>query len=105
MPGPGLRQYFSQYRIVSEREGEKGEKRSRRVKLSPPAPTASAIGPCPTTIQLYDALALEVYPPPFSFQVLSPKFSFRHETIYVFQRKVKIRPEEIISTYLRSHLR
>ena len=45
--GP-LRQYFSLYRAVSQREGE-------RVKMSkqpPPAPTASAVGPCPTVIQI-----------------------------------------------------
>ena len=51
--GP-FRQYFSLYQAVSQREGEKGEKGQRRVKMSkqpPPAPTASAIGPCPTIIQ------------------------------------------------------
>ena len=50
-----LRQYFSLYRAVSQREGERGEKGQRRVKMSkqpPPAPTASAIGPCPTIIQI-----------------------------------------------------
>ena len=48
--GP-LRQYFSLYRAVSRREGERGEKGQMRVKMSkqpPPAPTASAVGPCPT---------------------------------------------------------
>ena len=37
-----------------------------RVKMSnqpPPAPTASAVGPCPTVIQIV-APALEVYPAP-----------------------------------------
>ena len=51
--GP-LRQYFSLYRAVSQREGERGEKRQGRVKTSkqpPPAPTASAVGPCPTVIR------------------------------------------------------
>ena len=51
--GP-LRQYFSLYRAVSQREGERKEKRQMREKMSkqpPPAPTASAIGPCPTIIQ------------------------------------------------------
>ena len=50
-----LRQYFSLYRVVSQREEERGEKGQRRVKMSkqpPPAPTASAIGPCPTIIQI-----------------------------------------------------
>ena len=50
--GP-LRQYFSLYRAVSEREGE--EKRQRRVKMSKqpqPAPTASVVGPCPTLFQI-----------------------------------------------------
>ena len=38
-----------------------------RVKMSkppPPAPTASAIGPCPTTIKIVGTPALEVYPGP-----------------------------------------
>ena len=51
--GP-LGQYFSLYRTVSQREGERGEKGQMRVKMSkrpPPAPTASAVGPCPTVIQ------------------------------------------------------
>ena len=52
--GP-LRQYFSLYRAVYQREGERGEKGYMRVKMSkqpPPAPTASAVGPCPTIIQI-----------------------------------------------------
>ena len=49
-----LRQYFSLYRAVSQREGERGEKGQMRVKMSkqpPPALTASAVGPCPTVMQ------------------------------------------------------
>ena len=53
--GP-LRQYFSLYRAISQREGERKEGNRRvRVKMSkppPPAPTASAIGPCPTVIKI-----------------------------------------------------
>ena len=52
--GP-FRQYFSLYRAVYQREGERGEKVYMRVKMSkqpPPAPTASAVGPCPTVIQI-----------------------------------------------------
>ena len=52
--GP-LRQYFSLYRAVSQREGERGEKGQMREKMSkqpPPAPIASATGPCPTIIQI-----------------------------------------------------
>ena len=48
--GGPLRQYFSLYGAVSQREGEREEKGQRRVKMSkqpPPAPTASAICPCP----------------------------------------------------------
>ena len=36
--GP-LRQYFSLYRAVSQREGERGEKGQRRVKMSKTTPT------------------------------------------------------------------
>ena len=51
--GP-LRQYFSLYRAVSKREGERGEKidESKMSKPPPPAPIASAIGPCPTVIKI-----------------------------------------------------
>ena len=51
--GP-LRQYFSLYRAASQREGERGEKiaESQMSKQPPPAPTASATGPCPTIIQI-----------------------------------------------------
>ena len=52
--GPS-RQYFSLYRAVSQREGERGEKGQMRVKMSkqpPPVPTASAVGSCPTVIQI-----------------------------------------------------
>ena len=51
--GP-LRQYFSLYRAVSQREGERGERIDERknVQSTPPAPTASAIRPCPTVIKI-----------------------------------------------------
>ena len=52
--GP-LRQYFSLYRAVSQREGERKEKWQMREKMSKhptPSPTASAIGPRPTIIQI-----------------------------------------------------
>ena len=52
--GP-LRQCFSLYRAVSQREGERGEKGQTRLKMSkqpPPAPTASTIGQCPTLFQI-----------------------------------------------------
>ena len=49
-----LRQYFSLYRAVSQRGRKKRQKIDKRknVQTSPPAPTASAIGPCPTIIQI-----------------------------------------------------
>ena len=49
-----LRQYFSLYRAVSQRQGERGEKidEGKNVQTTPPAPTASAIGPCPTVIKI-----------------------------------------------------
>ena len=48
--GP-LRQYLSQYRAVSQRERERIDE-SKNVQTTPPAPTASAVGPCPTVIQI-----------------------------------------------------
>ena len=55
--GP-LRQYFGLYRTVSQRERERERKRRERidegknVQITPPASTASTIGPCPTVIQI-----------------------------------------------------
>ena len=48
-----LRQYFSLYRVVSQREGERRERidESKNVQTTPPAPTTRAVGPCPTLIQ------------------------------------------------------
>ena len=42
-------------------------------KQPPPAPTASAVGPCPTVSKLQDAPALEVYPTP-SHHLTTPYF-------------------------------
>ena len=50
-----LRQYFSLYRGISQREGEREEKRQRRVKMSkqpPSTPTVCALGPCPKAKRL-----------------------------------------------------
>ena len=50
-----LRQYFRLYQAVSQREGERGEKGQRRIQMSkqpPPTPKTSAVGPCPTMIQI-----------------------------------------------------
>ena len=54
--GP-VRQYFNLYQAVSQREGERREKGQKRVRVNmskqlTPAPIASAIGPCPTIIQI-----------------------------------------------------
>ena len=51
--GP-FRQYFSLYRAISQREGERRELTDERKKMSkqpPPAPTASTVGPCSTIFQ------------------------------------------------------
>ena len=58
--GP-LRQYFSLYRAVSQRVRKKREKIDERKKMSKqpsPAPTASAIDPCPIIIQISRTLRL-----------------------------------------------
>ena len=60
--GP-LRQYFSLYRAVSQREGERGEKmidESKMSKQPPTAPTTSAVGPCPTVIEIVGRPGTEV---------------------------------------------
>ena len=67
--GP-LRQYFSLYRAVSQREGEREGKGQMRVKMPPPAPTTNAVGPCPTITQIvgrpssgsYDPDKLSLWP-------------------------------------------
>ena len=61
--GP-LRQYFSLYRAVSQRVRKKREKIDERKKCPnnpPPAPTASAIDPCPTIIQISRTLGLRIF--------------------------------------------
>ena len=52
LSGP-LRLYFSLYRAVSQRGGERRKKREmigdrKNVQRTPPARTASTVGPCPT---------------------------------------------------------
>ena len=50
-----LRQYFSYIGSSPREEGERNEKIPTREKMSkqlPPAPTASALGPWPTIIQI-----------------------------------------------------
>ena len=50
-----LRQYFSLYRADPQGEGQRREKCQMRENCPnkpPPAPTASAVGPCPTFIQI-----------------------------------------------------
>ena len=62
--GP-LRQYFSLYRAVSQREGERAEKRideSKNVQTTPTTPTTSAVGPCPTVIQIVGRPGTESLP-------------------------------------------
>ena len=46
--------YFGLYRAVSERGKRKGKRKTnlKMTKQPPPAPTASAIGSCPTIIQI-----------------------------------------------------
>ena len=49
--GP-LRQYFSPYQAVSHREERKDRGEKKCPKQPPPAPSASAKGPCSTIIQI-----------------------------------------------------
>ena len=53
--GP-LRQYFSLYQAVFQREGERGERTDERKISKPPspAPIVSAIGPCPSVIKMVE---------------------------------------------------
>ena len=64
--GP-LRQYFSLYRAISQRAGERRERidESKNVKSTPPAPTASATGPFPTVIEIVGRPGAGSLPPPF----------------------------------------
>ena len=47
-----LRQYFSLYRTVSQEGERKKIDKRKNVQRTPPAPTVSAIGPCPIFIQI-----------------------------------------------------
>ena len=96
--GP-LRQYLSLYRAVSQREGEKEEKGQMREKMSkqpPPAPTASATGPCPTIIQIsrtprhwkFIKHLRTTRPPHPALEVSHPGPS-HHPTTHLNQRKEK----------------
>ena len=60
--GP-LRQYFSLYRTASQRGRKKRRKtdKGKHVKTTPPAHTASAIGPCPTINEISRMHATELY--------------------------------------------
>ena len=61
--GP-LRQRFSLYRAVPKRDGERREKRQIREKMSkqpPPAPTASAVGPCTVLYRLAAVKGLPIH--------------------------------------------
>ena len=46
---------------------------SENVQITPPAPTASAVGPCPTIIKVRGRPALEVYSAP-SYHPTNPHF-------------------------------
>ena len=67
--------YCSLYRAVSQREGDRKREmidERKNVQTTPPAPTASTVGPCLTLIQIRRP-ALEVYPAP-SHQPTTPFF-------------------------------
>ena len=49
--GP-LRQYLGLYRAVSQRKKREIIDKRKNVQTTPPASTASAVGPCPTLIQI-----------------------------------------------------
>ena len=94
--GP-LRQYFSLYRAVSQREGERKEKRQMREKMSkqpPPAPTASAIGPCPTIIQTsrtpphwkFTQHLRSTRPPPYNFRENAIKLKQFMKLYFMFKQ-------------------
>ena len=51
-----LRQYFSLYRAVSQRQGVRVEMSVKLSRQPPPAPIAGAGGPCPTVIQIVGRL-------------------------------------------------
>ena len=59
---------------------------SKMSKQPPPAPTTSAVGPCPTVIQIEGRLALEVYPAP-SHHPTTPHISLS-ERFGLFIQKV-----------------
>ena len=62
----GLTAFETAFQSISSRLPKRGRQRRERImsKQPPSAPSASAVGPCPTVSKLKDAPALEVYPAP-----------------------------------------
>ena len=83
--GP-LRQYFSLYRAVSQREGERRERieESKNVQTTPPPPppatTAGTVGPCPTIIKIVGRPGTGIFPrtiaPPDHTRLVGPPGDF-----------------------------
>ena len=84
------RPFETVFQSISGRLPKRGRKRKERVdeskmsKQPPPAPTASAIGPCPIVIQIVGAPALEVYPAPSHHP--TTHFCSRGERMYILMR-------------------
>ena len=77
--GP-LKQFFSLYRAVSQREGERREMIDERKmsKQPPPAHAASAMGPCPTVVQISRT------PQNWKFTIAPPEHpTYKEEEIYI----------------------
>ena len=109
--GP-LRQYFSLYRAVSQREGERGEKGQMRVKMSkqpPPAPTASAVGPCPTLIQIsrtprhwkFTQHHRTTRPPPVRRIKVRRDDALKDTNTFVFTFNTSVLPKQLKVAFLR----
>ena len=106
--GP-LRQYFSLYRAVSQREGERGERidESKNVQTTPTAPTASGIGPCPTVIKIVGrpgtgSLPSSIAPP--DHPLSAEKTKLMTNGANGIQREIKLKGQKLGSVTSFKHL-
>ena len=95
--GP-FRQYFSLYRAVSQREGERSERIDESKNVQTPPPTASAVDPCPTVIKIVGrpstgSLPSTVAPPDHPLLVES---YLRNIPVKLFQNLSTALAEEVV---------
>ena len=91
-----LRQYYSLYRAVSQREGEKGERidESKNVQTTPIRIYCKRKGPCPTVIKIVGRPGIGNLPstiaPPDNHPPRHWKFIRNHRTTRLYSKRVAV---------------